>query len=197
MSTFTFAILEYLFVWSFPSGLTQLSLSHAHQTSPCSWLWPSCGRASRASSGSASTGDRGPSPGRWSATCWRTWSARQRTSTGSADLTWARSRSTATVLRGVGGCGRKSARRDLSPSFLNTNAWRTTWATSTPQRHGPARDTYVVLIDQRLLKGGVIAMYMAYLYLIIVKKMRFTIFAVFIEKMKKKKHVLSDPVSCN
>lgn len=102
---------------------------------PCFSPSPCCGKASLGSSGSESTGVRGQLPGRWSATRWSTWSARLRTSTGSAGHTWPRSRSTATPPSAGPRTGSRSKRPSL-PTSLNINSSQITWVTWTSPRHG-------------------------------------------------------------
>lgn len=101
----------------------------------CSSLWPCCGKASLASSGSESTVVHDTSPGRWSATRWPIWSARRRTSTGSAGRTWPKNKSLATRQSGDYRTGLDS-KRAISWSFLNTNTSLITWVTWESPRHG-------------------------------------------------------------
>lgn len=104
---------------------------------PCSWQWPCCGRASLGSSGLGNIDVHGQLHGRWNAICWNIWSARLRTSTGSAAHTWRRSRSMATPQNAEHRFGSTSKLQN-SPIFLNINTSQITWIISKSPRHGQA-----------------------------------------------------------
>lgn len=100
---------------------------------PC--FSPCCGEASLGSSGSESIAVHDRLPGRWSAICWRIWSVRLKTNTGSAGLSWLWSRSTVTPQSAEPRTGSRS-RRPNFPISLNTNTWQITWVISKSPRRG-------------------------------------------------------------
>lgn len=108
------------------SLISAVFVFHRNNLPSCSSPSPFCEKVFLESSGSESIDGLDRLLGKWNATHWSSWSAKLRTSTGSAGHTWPRNRSTGMQQNAEPRTGSRSRRPALRIS-LNTNASQITW----------------------------------------------------------------------